>query len=137
MAPGTATWISDYSVDQKSIIGKGMKAEDLAEALIAEERWRQVLSRLVVCFFTRGIYTPKAVCGALQTAGFNLTPEQLNAIWTEVHDNRYRFKLWEGFRPDNLRLPGRFLETSTPAGPLDEKYFRKTPAGFKQKMGPG
>jgi aldehyde:ferredoxin oxidoreductase len=124
-----------YSVDQKSIIGKGMKAEDLAEALIVEERWRQVLSSLVVCFFARGIYSPTAVSEALQTAGFNLTPEQLNALGKEIHDNKYRFKLREGFQPDSLRLPGRFLETGTPAGQLDEKFFFETLASFKHKMG--
>ena len=60
---------------------------------------------------------------------------QLNALGKEIHDNKYRFKLRQGFQPDNLRLPRRFLETSTPADQLDEKYFNETLASFKEKMG--
>ncbi|MBN2374719.1 aldehyde:ferredoxin oxidoreductase, partial [bacterium] len=42
-----------YSVDQKTLVKKEVSPEDLVEILIKEEKWRQILSSLVVCFFAR------------------------------------------------------------------------------------
>ncbi|HEY5001194.1 MAG TPA: aldehyde ferredoxin oxidoreductase N-terminal domain-containing protein, partial [Candidatus Cryosericum sp.] len=44
-----------YAIDQKELIKGLIPAEQLAQKLMDEERWRQVLSSLTVCFFARGI----------------------------------------------------------------------------------
>ena len=51
-----------YSLDQKAA-QKGEVLDPVVTAgkLLSEERWRQVLSSLVVCMFARGIYTEEAV----------------------------------------------------------------------------
>ena len=97
---------------------------ELAEALLAEERWRQVLSSLVICFFARGIYIPDLVSRALHLAGFDFTPKDLQEIGGEIHREKYRFKFREGFSLDNIRLPKRILETPSPTGRLDEGFIR-------------
>ena len=113
-----------YSIDQKLIAKKQLSPEELAEALLAEERWRQVLSSLVICFFARGIYSPDLVSRALHLAGFELTPQDLQEIGEEIHREKYRFKFREGFSLDNIRLPKRILETPSPTGRLDEGFIR-------------
>lgn len=114
-----------YSIDQKTLIKENLgSAEELAEALLAEERWRQILASLVICFFARGIYQPDFVIKALHLAGFDVTPEALLRIGEEIHKEKFRFKTREGFSLDKLRLPKRILETPSPLGKLDEKFIR-------------
>jgi len=56
-----------YSIDQKELLSRALSPEQLAEALMKEEQWRQILSSLVICFFARGIYTPELVTEAFQS----------------------------------------------------------------------
>jgi aldehyde:ferredoxin oxidoreductase len=116
-----------YSADQKSLLAKKQNSpEELAESLLSEERWRQILSSLVVCFFARGIYKPEIVSKALKSSGFDLAIDDLNRIGEEIHREKYRFKIREGFSLDNLHLPKRIFETPSPMGKLDEKFIRET-----------
>lgn len=114
-----------YSIDQKVLLKKSLEAEELAKALIDEERWRQIMSSLVICFFARGIYQPDVTSEALAIAGFHLSPEELKRIGQEIHAEKYRFKMREGFSLDGLRLPRRIFETPSAIGKLDEGYLRK------------
>ena len=124
-----------YSIDQKTKIKENLgSAEELAEALLAEERWRQVLASLVICFFARGIYQPDIVSKALHLAGFDVAPEALHRIGEEIHREKYRFKTREGFSLDKLRLPKRILETPSPLGKLDEKFIRRAIEHVKKRL---
>jgi aldehyde:ferredoxin oxidoreductase len=114
-----------YSVDQKVLIEKQISPEELVGTLLAEERWRQTLSSLVICFFARGIYQPDTICKSLHSAGFDLTPDDLYRIGEEIHREKYRFKIREGFSLENPILPRRIFETRSPVGKLDEKFIRK------------
>lgn len=113
-----------YSLDQKTLPKGPVDAEELAEKLLAEERWRQVLSSLVVCFFARGIYRPETVASALKAAGLGLATEDLRRLGEEIHRQKYRFKVREGFSLDELRIPKRILETRSPVSGWDESYLR-------------
>ena len=114
-----------YSIDQKTLFKKKLTPpEEIAEALLAEERWRQILASLVVCFFARGIYQPDVVSKALHLAGFDIAPEALHRVGEEIHSEKYRFKTREGFSLDKLRLPKRIFKTPSPAGELDEEFIR-------------
>ncbi|TFG37178.1 MAG: aldehyde:ferredoxin oxidoreductase, partial [Syntrophobacterales bacterium] len=115
-----------YSFDQKLLMKEKKSPEDLTDILIEEERWRQILSSLVVCFFARGIYSPELVSQLLNVAGFEVSEEDLDRIGREIHAEKYRFKMREGFSFDNLRIPGRIFETPSPVKQLDEKYIRKS-----------
>jgi len=114
-----------YSVDQKVLVNRQLAPEELVEALLAEERWRQILASLVICFFARGIYQPDTVTKALCLTGFDLTPEDLNRIGEEIHREKYRFKIREGFSLNSIRLPSRIFETPSLLGKLDEEYIRR------------
>jgi aldehyde:ferredoxin oxidoreductase len=123
-----------YSVDQKTLVKKRLTPQELVETLLAEERWRQVLSSLVVCFFARGIYVPDVVARALQAAGFSLSAEDLNAIGQAIHRSKYEFKLREGFSPEDLRLPKRIFQTPSLVRDWDEPYLRTALAHLREAI---
>ncbi len=123
-----------YSIDQKILIKKQMSPEELASELLVEERWRQILSSLVVCFFARGIYQTDTVINALRIAGFNVSQEYLQKIGDEIHRYKYKFKLQEGFSLDEIRLPKRIFETPSPVGKLDEQFIRKAIEYVKKEI---
>jgi len=124
-----------YSVDQKNIDGNYVKSEDVATTLIEEERWRQILSSLVVCFFARAIYTPDLVSRALKSIGFNYSPADLILLGHTIHAEKYKYKIREGFDLDKLRLPKRILEINTPSGQLHEQYIRDVIKNYKNQIG--
>ncbi len=124
-----------YSVDQKILIKEQISTEELVGTLLAEERWRQTLSSLVIGFFARGIYQPDTICKSLHSAGFNLTPEDLYRIGEEIHREKYRLKIRDGFSLENSRLPGRIFETQSPVGKLDEEFIRKAIRICQEEVG--
>jgi aldehyde:ferredoxin oxidoreductase len=120
-----------YSLDQKAgARGEPLTPEGVAEALLKEERWRQVLASLVVCFFARGVYTPETVRRALAVTSSEHTVEDLVRLGTETLRRKYAFKMREGFDPAALRIPRRILETPSPLGPLEEEFLRQCIARF-------
>jgi aldehyde:ferredoxin oxidoreductase len=113
-----------YSADQNGLSKQQATPVELVELLLKEERWRQILSSLVVCFFARGIYLPDVVSELLHLSGFDVTPEDLNRIGQAIYHEKYVFKTREGFSLDKLRLPKRIFETPSPADYLGEEYIR-------------
>jgi len=113
-----------YGVDQKVLVKKRLTPKQLVESLLSEERWRQVLSSLVVCFFARGIYQPETVTKALEVAGFNLSGDDLATLGETIHRQKYRFKLREGFSPEDLHIPRRVFQTASIVRDWDESYLR-------------
>jgi aldehyde:ferredoxin oxidoreductase len=124
LAADTVTWTTTGSLDQKVLIKGQISPEELTEALLAEERWRQILSSLVICFFARAIYGPDIDSRALDLAGFEIAQQDLRKIGELIHREKYRFKFRDGFSLDKLRLPGRIFQTPSPAAMLDEGFFR-------------
>ncbi len=123
-----------YGVDQKVLVKEALTPEEVADSLIEEERWRQVLSGLVICFFARGIYKPELVTRALACAGYDLAEADLDRIGEQVHREKFRFKLREGFSFDDLKLPRRIFETESPLGQVDEEFVRKAVAHVKSVL---
>jgi aldehyde:ferredoxin oxidoreductase len=116
-----------YGPDQKAAAeGRTLESGELAGALVDEERWRQVLTSLVICLFARGIYTPDTVRGALQAVGFDRSRDDLEALGAETLRRKVAFKQREGFDQLGLRIPARILETPSPAGTLSEQMLRDT-----------
>jgi aldehyde:ferredoxin oxidoreductase len=124
-----------YSLDQKSHASGGRPTVDaVAQALLSEESWRQVLSSLVICYFGREIYTTETVLKTLKLVGYDLTPEDLLKLGREVLKAKYDFKIREGFDFRKLRLPKRVLETATPLGQISESFIFDTVQSFASKV---
>jgi aldehyde:ferredoxin oxidoreductase len=124
-----------YSLDQRAgTRGEPLTPEGVAEALLEEERWRQVLASLVVCFFARGIYTPEMVQQALAVAGFEHSADDLARLGAETLRRKYDFKMREGFDPAKLRIPRRILETPSPLGLVEEEFLRRAISCFVESL---
>ncbi|MDP3449885.1 MAG: aldehyde ferredoxin oxidoreductase C-terminal domain-containing protein, partial [Anaerolineaceae bacterium] len=120
-----------YSVDQKAIAkNESLTAEGIASALLEEERWRQVLTSLVICLFARGIYTPDVVQKSLALVGFERSAADIAAFGAETLHRKFAFKLREGYDPATMRIPRRIMETPSPAGKFDEELLRKAIAYY-------
>jgi len=120
-----------YSLDQKAASkGETLTPEGVASALLKEERWRQVLTSLVICLFARGIYTEEVVLKALAVAGFDWSADQLHQLGAETLRLKNQFKAREGFDLAQARIPRRILETPSPLGTLDETFMRQAMAKF-------
>ena len=123
-----------YSVDQNILKGNEMTPEETVDKLLKEEAWRQVLSSLVVCFFARGIFDPETVTELLEVTGHTMSVDDLNEFGRMVHKLKYDFKVREGFKPDELRIPRRIFETPSARGLVDEETVRSSIKSFFSKL---
>lgn len=114
-----------YSLDQKWPKDKPLTPEAAVEELVKEEAWRQVLSSLVICFFSRGIYRPELVRELLGLVGITMDEEALRKFGEETLRRKAAFKEREGFSLKGLRVPRRIFETPTPHGMLKEEFIRE------------
>lgn len=124
-----------YALDQQAARkGERLTPEGVAHALLEEERWRQVLTSLVICLFARGVYDLDTVRRALAVAGFERTAEEISQLGAEVLRQKYAFKEREGFDVAQLPLPARIWETPSPAGPFDEEFLRAAVRAYREGL---
>ncbi len=124
-----------YSIDQDNLArGVTPTAQTLIDRIVEEERWRQVLSSLVICFFARGLYTPAAVTEALATVGQDLDGQQLLDIASDTLRCKIRYKVREGFDPTDQVIPDRILQTPSPSGPISKDLLRDALAVFREQF---
>jgi aldehyde:ferredoxin oxidoreductase len=122
-----------YSLDQRAAAtGQAVTPQGVVDALLAEERWRQVLTSLTVCLFARGIYTSEVMQKALAAVGFYRSAEDLERLGKETLHRKCTFKRGEGFEWGQPRLPRRIFETAAPAGPFDEDFVREAIAHLEK-----
>ncbi len=120
-----------YSLDQKALTAdQPLSPQEVAEKLLEEEAWRQVLSSLVICFFARGVFTPEITQRALSTVGVEYSLDDLIRLGKEILGQKYKFKEREGFDLGEIRIPKRILETPSPLGTIDETFIRQTLAAI-------
>jgi aldehyde:ferredoxin oxidoreductase len=120
-----------YALDEKAAKGEALTPEGVAAALLLEERWRQVLSSLVVCYFARGVYDSQTILNALAVAGFEVCADDLTALGVETLRRKHAFKQRAGFEMLNQRLPRRIFETPSPLGMVNEAFLRRSMGLFQ------
>lgn len=125
-----------YSLDQKLLSKPGElpAPEELVDMLVDEEAWRQILSSLIVCFFARGIYKPEIVSKALKPLGVELTSEDLRSLGYKIYIEKYKLKVREGFKHEELKIPARAFQTPTPHGRIDPEYVSRALKYFSRKL---
>lgn len=124
-----------YSIDQKAAQkGEKLVPEKTAETLFNEERWRQVLSSLVVCMFARGIYAEEMVLQALAQVGIQYGAGELAGLGAETLHRKNAFKRREGFDFASLGIPERILKTLSPLGQIDEAFMRQAIDHFARQV---
>ena len=122
-----------YSVDQSM---KEFDEDKVVDKLFTEEYERCMTNSLIMCLFARKIYDRDTILGALNSVGWSLTNEDLDAIGKRIYQTKLQIKRTLGFQQKSVRLPKRFFETPSMTGKLDEetayrlisKYTEKTDA---------
>jgi aldehyde:ferredoxin oxidoreductase len=122
-----------YSIDQKVLPERSVSPQEMVDMLVKEERWRQVLASMVICFFARGIYDMPTTVRTLQMAGLDVTDEGLRELGAQIHRDKIEFKVREGFSYLKAGLPKRIFETESPVGQLDEEYMRRAVEYFQSR----
>jgi len=123
-----------YSIDQKYVGKEYPQPRKLIDELIEEEAWRQVLSSLVVCFFSRGVYKPSTVSRALEPLGLKMSEEELRKLGLEIYKEKLKLKLRLGYSPEDLKPPKRIFETPSPFGNISEDYVKEALNYYKEKI---
>lgn len=125
-----------YSADQNLFKeGKELTPEEAAKHLVEEESWRQILSSLVVCYFSRRIYKPEMVIKSLKILGIETDEDSLFTLGRDILKTKNEFKFREGFSPEKLRIPKRILEMPTPRGIVKEEYVKRAVEAFYKELG--
>jgi len=114
-----------YSVDQKELKDTDLSPETVVDKLLDEEAIRQILSSIAVCFFARGIYGLDLTSEAIKLLGFNYNEKQLHEIGRQIHLNKYKFKMREGFSIEKLEIPERIYETVDPTGKITKEFINR------------
>ncbi|MFP3910382.1 MAG: aldehyde ferredoxin oxidoreductase N-terminal domain-containing protein [Archaeoglobaceae archaeon] len=117
-----------YALDQK----KELPPKELVDELLKEEKWRQILSTLVVCFFARKVYTPDLIVEAFKPLGMNITEDDLDQLADKIYAEKVKLKKQMGFNLDQLRIPKRILETETPQGKLEKEKIDEALNYYKE-----
>ena len=106
-----------YGIDQSM---KEFDEDKIVQALFDEECERCMTNSLVMCLFARRIYDRETITGALNSIGWNLTPEDLGVIGRRIYQTKLMVKRAMGYDQRGVKLPKRFFETPSMNGKLDE-----------------
>lgn len=123
-----------YSVDQKAA-KKQLDPEKMVDEIIKEDNFRGVFNSLVGCLFARGVYTEENIIEALSAVGINRTKDDLQDLGKKIFDEKYRFKVREGFDLSKARIPRRFYETVSTLGKVNPETVEKMLRLYKEKRG--
>jgi aldehyde:ferredoxin oxidoreductase len=107
-----------YSYDQGNL-GKKFNADEIAEYLVENEDWLYIMYSLGVCYFARKAYDEETISKMLAATGIDYNVETLKELGKEITHNLLRYKVQEGFKMENIKIPKRLLEPETPWGKLN------------------
>ena len=123
-----------YSVDQKAA-KKHLDPEEMVDEIIKEDNSRGVFNSLVGCLFARGVYTEENIIDALGAVGITKTKEDLRLLGQRIFDEKYKFKVREGFDLSHARLPRRFFETVSTLGKVTPEMMEEMLKLYRKKRG--
>ncbi len=123
-----------YAVDQKAV-KKPMDAEMMVDELIKEDNSRGVFNSLVGCLFARGVYTEENIIDSLETVGIVKTKDDLMELGKRIFEEKYKFKVQEGFDLSKVRVPRRFYETVSAAGLVTPETVEEMLGLYRKKRG--
>jgi aldehyde:ferredoxin oxidoreductase len=123
-----------YSIDQKAA-KKQLSPEQMVDELIKEDNSRGVFNSLVGCLFARGVYTEANIIDALGAVGIEKTHDDLDILGRKIFDEKYKFKIREGYDISKARIPKRFYETVSTYGKIDPMIIEDMLQLYRKKRG--
>ncbi|CCO07513.1 aldehyde ferredoxin oxidoreductase N-terminal domain-containing protein [Desulforamulus hydrothermalis] len=121
-----------YAVDQKL---KDKSPAEKVEALIKEEKWRNVLNCLTICLFAREIYQTDTVIKALAAIGISVTADDLEKLGQTIFEIKNKTRGLLGYQLNDLHTPERFFETTSLSGDLTRQQFNEMLKLYQKQIG--
>lgn len=109
-----------YSYDQTHDQQDADKAIDY---LIKDEQGRCVLTSMVACLFSRGVYKNDVMAKCLDSLGYTDLAGKLDTIGADIQKLRWQVRFKTGYDPAQTKIPKRFLEIETWKGKIDPQYL--------------
>jgi aldehyde:ferredoxin oxidoreductase len=123
-----------YSIDQKAA-KKQLSLEQMVDEIIKEDNSRGVFNTLAGCLFARGVYTSENIIDALGAVGIEKTKDDLDDLGSRIFQEKYKFKIREGFDLSRVRIPRRFFETVSTLGKIDPQTVEEMLQLYRKKRG--
>lgn len=109
-----------YSFDQKHEEQDVQKAVDF---LIEDEKKRVYLCAMVACLFSRGVYSDELLAKALASVGYDNLASDMEAASERIQHIRWQTRFQTGYKPEEVKIPKRYLEVETWKGKVDGDYL--------------
>ena len=93
-----------------------------------------MLNSLIICLFSRKVYTRENIIEAFNSIGVEMTNEELTAVTRRILGTKLRIKKALGFDFSDIKLPKRFFETPTLHGVLQEEVAYEIIEKYKAKL---
>ncbi len=123
-----------YGIDQKAI-KKPMDLETMVEEIIKEDNSRGVFNSLVACLFARGVYSEDNIIDSLGAVGIEKSKDDLESLGERIFQEKYKFKVQEGFDLSAARVPRRFYETVSASGMVTVERVQEMLDIYRKKRG--
>ena len=123
-----------YGIDQKAL-KKPMDLETMVEEIIKEDNSRGVFNSLVGCLFARGVYSEENIIDALGAVGIVKSKDDLESLGERIFQEKYKFKVQEGFDLSAARVPRRFFETVSASGMVTAERVQEMLGIYRKKRG--
>ena len=123
-----------YGIDQKAI-KKPLSPETMVDEIIKEDNSRGVFNSLVGCLFARGVYSEENIIDSLGAVGIEKSKDDLQDLGRRIFEEKYKFKVQEGFDLSAARVPRRFYETVSAAGMVTEESIVEMVKIYREKRG--
>ena len=120
-----------YAYDQKH---EGQDVDQAVNFLITDEQERVALTSMVSCLFARGVYTPDLLQECLATLGYTALADNLASVARGIQQIRWQIRLATGFKPDQVRIPKRFLEVTTWKGKTNPDYLAALVSAYAREI---
>ncbi|WP_027366250.1 aldehyde ferredoxin oxidoreductase N-terminal domain-containing protein [Desulfocurvibacter africanus] len=109
-----------YSYDQTH---NEQDADKAIDYLIKDEQGRCVLTSMVACLFSRGVYKNDVLSKCLDSIGYPELAGKLDTIGADIQKLRWQIRFKTGYDPVQTKIPKRFLEIETWKGKIDPQYL--------------
>jgi len=123
-----------YGIDQKAL-KKPMDLETMVEEIIKEDNSRGVFNSLVACLFARGVYSEENIIDSLGAVGIVKSKDDLQDLGHRIFQEKYKFKVQEGFDLSAARVPRRFFETVSASGMVTAERVQEMLGIYRKKRG--
>ncbi len=120
-----------YAWDQKN---EQQDVEGAVEFLVSDGRSRSLLTSMVACLFSRGVYSDELVAEALTCVGHGGLADNVELMAGNIQRIRWRNRFATGYDPDMVKIPKRFLEVETWKGKIDPVYMEAVKKAYAKRI---